>query len=254
MRAIDVRNISVGGEIGRRLDITVRNNCLAVNVDRDFLQPFREKRRNAGYVGLGKFIDAVTRLASYRKDAGLSSIRKHVIGEVLRSQEADGYIGAFQPDTRFGSLWDIHEMAYLIFGLTSDYRFWGERASLDAARRLADYLIRQWQATPERVSSQYVMATLGVETAMLSLYEQTQEPAYLRFCTECRKIQEWDAPIVLGRWGVLEGHAYNYLNRCLAQLELNRWTPDPRLFRSTQRALDFMLTCHLIYNRPNICY
>ncbi|MGO8718064.1 MAG: hypothetical protein ACLQMO_02450 [Acidobacteriaceae bacterium] len=30
-------DVTVGGEIGRRIDITVRNNLLALNVDRDFL-------------------------------------------------------------------------------------------------------------------------------------------------------------------------------------------------------------------------
>ncbi len=240
MRQIDIRNISVGGEIGRRLEITAAN-CLAVDCDRDFLQPFKTRRKSAGYVGMGKFMDAVARLAYYRQeDAALQGLRQHIISEILQSQSADGYIGTFEPDARFVSLWDIHETAYLVFGLVTNYGLWQEPASLEAARRLADCLIRQWQAGPERVPQQYVMTTLGVETAMLALYHQTQEQAYLDFCLKDMKIQEWDAPIVVGRWGRIEGHVYNYFNRCLAQLDLNCLAPDARLERATLRALDFM--------------
>ena len=57
MQTIDIRNISLGGELGRRVDITAAN-CLAVDTDRDFLKPFQGKRKNAGYVGMGKFVDA----------------------------------------------------------------------------------------------------------------------------------------------------------------------------------------------------
>ncbi len=240
MQTMDIRNISVGGEPGRRVDITAAN-CLAVDTDRDFLKPFQGKRKNAGYVGMGKFVDAVARLAYGRQaDAAMQGLRQHIISVLLESQDADGYIGTFDPEARFVSLWDIHETAYLVFGLVTNFELWKEPASLEAARRLADCLIRQWQAGPERVPRQYVMTTLGVETAMLALYRQTRDRAYLDFCLKDTQIQEWDAPIVAGRWGRIEGHVYNYFNRCLAQLELNRLAPDAQLERATRRALDFM--------------
>jgi len=48
----------VGGEIGRRIDVTVNNNLLKLDVEKDFLAPFRRQDCTRGYVSLGKLIDA----------------------------------------------------------------------------------------------------------------------------------------------------------------------------------------------------
>ena len=44
LRPLDVRQVRIGGEIGRRIDVTVNNNLLALNVEKDFLAPFRARR------------------------------------------------------------------------------------------------------------------------------------------------------------------------------------------------------------------
>lgn len=66
---IDLRQVKVGGEIGRRIDVTIDNNLLVLKADRDFLAPFCAKKVRTGYVGLGKLIDAAVRFAAYTKDA-----------------------------------------------------------------------------------------------------------------------------------------------------------------------------------------
>ena len=40
---LDLRNVKVGGEIGRRIDVTVRNNLLVLDAEKDFLAPFRAR-------------------------------------------------------------------------------------------------------------------------------------------------------------------------------------------------------------------
>ena len=85
-----------------------------------------------------------------------------------------------------------------------------------------------------------VLASLGVEYGLMLLYDATQEKRYLDFCVQQRRIVEWDGPIVLGRWGRIEGHAYAYLIKCCAQLRLFAIQPDPRLLRPARRVLDFM--------------
>lgn len=59
----DLDSVQVGGEIGRRIEITVTNNLLQLEVEHDFLAPFVSKNRSGGCVGLGKLIDATARLA-----------------------------------------------------------------------------------------------------------------------------------------------------------------------------------------------
>ena len=61
-------NLKLGGEIGRRIDVTVENNLLVINVQRDFLQPFADRKSTSGYVGLGKLIDSLVHMAAHTGD------------------------------------------------------------------------------------------------------------------------------------------------------------------------------------------
>jgi hypothetical protein len=54
--------VKVGGEIGRRIELTVTNNLLKLDVEKDFLAPLKEKK--GGYIGVGILLDAASRLAA----------------------------------------------------------------------------------------------------------------------------------------------------------------------------------------------
>jgi len=193
LTALDIRRVKVEGEIGRRIDITVNNNILAADVDKDFLLPFKERNRRDGYIGLGKFIDSLARFAAYTNDERVLALKKHVVAETLRTQEPDGYIGLCVPESRMWALWDLHEMGYLVLGLTTDYRYFGEKASLEGARRLADYIIGRWSEDPQQKTDGWIsvyVATTGLEEAMLALHEWTGEERYLNFCVGHRGLRE----------------------------------------------------------------
>lgn len=241
---INLRQVKVSGEIGRHIDITVNNNLLVLDADNDFLQPFRNKTSKSGYTGLGKFIDSLVRFAAYTNDKQVLALKKHVIAETIRTQEPDGYIGILVTQSRMWQLWDIHEMSYIVLGLTSDYEYFGEKPSLEAAQKLADYIIERWSAEPNGQPgggwiSVYV-ATTSFEAALLALYEQTKDQRYPDFCVKHRKLPEWNVGIVLGRHGPIDGHAYAYICRCLAQLELYRIRPDEKLLRKSRLTMDFL--------------
>lgn len=242
--SIDLPNVKVGGEIGRRIDVTVNNNIFALDVKNDFLQPFRNKTHEYGYIGLGKFIDSLVSFAAYINDERLLRLKEHVVTEIIKTQQSDGYIGTFASQYRMWNTWDIHEMGYIVLGLTSDYEHFGQKQSLDAAKKLADYIITRWSDQPQRIPGggdiAVQLATTGLETAMLKLYEQTAETRYIDFCLNHRKLAEWSQPIVLGRHGKVAGHAYSYIATCLAQLELYRIQPDKKLLRQTEGMIDFL--------------
>ncbi len=141
LKALDLRQVKVGGEIGRRIDVTVNNNLLALNAEKDFLPPFRAKNAREGYIGLGKLINAAVRFAAYTNNGKVLALKKHLVDEAIKMQEPDGYIGMMAAPDRMWGLWDIHEMGYIIFALTSDYHYFGEKRSLDAARKAADYIL-----------------------------------------------------------------------------------------------------------------
>ena len=242
MASLDARQVKVGGEIGRRIDVTIENNLLKLNADKDFLQPFLDKKAKDGFVGLGMLIDAAVRLAAYSKDPRAVELKKHLVAEAIKAQEPDGYLGMMVPASRMWELWDIHEMGYLIFGLTSDYRLFQEKESLAAARKLADYILTRWGEKPDWKAGGLTahMAVTGLERTLLTLAEATGDAKYRQFCVVRRRLPEWDLGIVVGRWGRVEGHAYAYLAHCLAQLQLYRSDPSEKLLGPIRRAMDFL--------------
>ena len=241
---LHLRDVNVGGEIGRRIDTTINNNLLKLDVDGDFLSPFVEEHPRGAFVGLGMLLDATVKLAAYSDDPKVLALRKHLVDEVIRAQQADGYIGTFEPSKRIQTLWDVHEMGYVIGGLLEDYRYFGNAQSLAAARKAADYLVTNWSVLPPDwgVNANVAphVAFTGLERTMLALHRATEDPAYLHFCTETRALPQWDLGIVVGRRPGIKGHIYAYMARCLAQLELHRLQPSPTLLRPTLRALEFM--------------
>jgi DUF1680 family protein len=236
--------VKVRGEIGRRIDITIQNNLLVLDAEKDFLQPFIEKGRPGGYIGLGKLIDAAVRFAAYTGDEKIMALKHQLVDTAIASQEDSGYLGMYAPEHRTTTIWDIHEVAYLIFALASDYEFFGQERSLAAARKAADYVMRQWPKIPDRWGHQTGVAThvavTGLERAMISLSRLTNDARYADFCRDQRALADWDLEIVMGRRPRIEGHIYAFLCRCLAQLELYRLTPDTALLEQTDRAINFL--------------
>lgn len=241
---LDLRQVKVGGEIGRRIEVTITNNLLVLDADRDFLAPFGAKDRDGGYIGLGKLIDATARLAAYSRDPRVLALKKHLVERTLASQEVDGYAGMLAPEHRVTRLWDVHEMAYLLWGLLTDYECFENDAALEGARRLGDYLVAHWNRFPADRPDQTDVAThvavTGVERAMLALYRRTGDPRHLDFVVRTRALPDWDLGIVIGRRPLIEGHIYAYLCRCLALLELHRLRPATTPLRQPERALDFL--------------
>ena len=210
MKPLRLSDIKVGGEIGRRLDITINNNLLALDVENAFLLPFRQRNQASGYIGLGKLIDATVRFAAYSSDERVLALKNRLVTEAIRTQEPDGYIGILLPESRLWGVYDIHEMSYLVLGLTSDYVYFGENASLAAAKKLADFIIARWSAEPSRIpgptgerANMYGVTT-GLDGALLTLFEQTNEQRYLDFCTkfDLYKLGDWNSTIKMDEPGM----------------------------------------------------
>ena len=243
--AIDIRQIKVGGIIGRQIDMTIKNNLLALDYEKDFLDPFRSKSSDYGFIGLGNVIDAITRLTAYSGDPKLLKLKKKLVTDLIGLQGDSGYIGIMKPESRIWGLWEISEMAYIVNGLITDYELFDEKKSLDTAVKLADHYTNRWMAEPNAVPGgghlQSYMTVVGSEAVMMRLYGLTKEPRHLGYVTELRKVRQWNGPLVLGRHGKILGHAYTYLGVCLAQLRLYRITHDAKLLKAARTALDFML-------------
>ncbi len=243
-QTLDIRQVKVSGEIGRRIDVTIHNNLLVLDKDKDFLAPFEKKNQKSGYIGLGKLLMSAVRFAAYSKDPQVVALKDHLVSRILATQEQDGYIGFFTPPNRMTALWDVHEMGYLIAGLTDDYQFFKNRAALDGAVKAADYIIAHWREIPQdwgqRTGVATHVAVTGLERTMLHLSAAAGDKKYVEFVLGPRRLSEWDLPIVVGRKPGIEGHIYAYMARSLAQLELFRQRAEPRLLGQATRSVDFL--------------
>lgn len=241
---IPIRNVKAGGEIGRRIDATVRNNLLVIDVEKDFLAPLSTRDPKSGYIGLGKLLMSAVRFGAYTGDPQVVALKNRLVKRVAAAQDADGYLGFFSPANRMTKLWDVHEVGYLIAGLTDDYLLFGEKGSLAAAVKAADYVLAHWRQIPadwgERTGVATHVAVTGLERTMLQLGRATGNKRYVEFVKGPRALGSWNLPIVIGRRSGIEGHIYAYMARALAQLELHRMAPAPALLSQADRALDFL--------------
>jgi hypothetical protein len=246
MQPLALPQVELGGEFGRRVTQIIEANVLAVDVEATFLEPFRKRQVERLYLGFGKFIDACVRLAAGSGDARVLALKKDVIARLLATQERDGYIGTMaDPSLRVKTLWDLHENSYIIWALVSDHQYFGEAASLEAARRMADYLLGLFAADPSLRPETlggvvtFWASNLGFDRALLALGRATGEPKYAGFVAQFLKLQEYDPETHCGP-STLANHAYSYLGHCLAQLDWHRCSGDPRLLRASLRAVDFL--------------
>jgi uncharacterized protein len=250
---IDMRQVKVGGEIGRRIDNTINENLLKLDFEKVFLPPFRAKNAKYGYVGLGKTVDAMVRFAAYSRDPRVLALKKHIVDEVIKTQGPDGYIGTLVPKNRLWGVYDAHEMSYMALGLANDYKYFGENRSLEASRKLADFIINRWSAEEDRIPgpngtrAKMYGVTTGLDGALLTLFEQSGDRKYLDFLVNFKqyRLPQWNVKLKMDEPDKPyhmddERHTYIYMALCVAQLQLHNLQADPRLLKQTRQALDFL--------------
>ena len=240
---LKIDQVKVGGEIGHRIDLTIQNGLNKLDLEGDFIKPFRRKDRAGGFIGVGMLMDAAVGLAAYSGDKEAIQRKTLLVEEMIKLQEPDGYVGLCKPSHRLWFLWDIHEMSYIMRGWLRDYRLFGNDRALAAARKTADYIVDRWSAQPERGFDgdiHTVMGATGIEPLLLDLYNETKDKKYLDFVVKVRKLPEWKHEIVLGRYTPIYGHAYAHMSRCIAQLQLYRLLGDGKLLEGSHDVIEFL--------------
>lgn len=253
LRPLSLEQVTVGGEIGRRIELAIYKNFMALDIERDFLTPFRQRMAHPKlrFNGLGMLLDAAVLFSKYTNDEQVISRKNYLVEECIKTQSAEGYIGIFEAEPEAGQLWGdycVHEVAYLVLGLAEDYRQFANEEALASGRRLADYLMANWAKRPDGS----VFTTLGIAEAFVSLYELTGEKRYLRFAADERlgkagrigpgALSSWEQEIRdFRREGDSVGcHMYRVFSRCMMQLRLREFEPAQNLELMTRRVLEGM--------------
>ena len=241
--ALPLGEVRPGGVFGERIAMTVTNNLAKVDYDNDFIRPFVEKKSTDLYVAIGKMTEALVLLAKQTGDPELLRLKRKLVSALLDNQLEDGYIGAMRRESRLWAIWDAHEVAYIITALMGDWEEFGEKRSLEGARRAADWVLANWKTRPNDWGRTWVnepMYLIGQCQALIRLYNATQDRRYLDFCLNESALAHFDTPIYEGRDEMMWGHMYTFVNQCLAQHFLYRLQPDEGLFEQTDRAVDFL--------------
>ena len=236
LQPVTLRQAELSGEIGRRIDDLIYKNYMVLNLDHDFLEPFRSRpfTNEWHYVGVGKVIDAGSLFAAYTGDPRVNERTAGLIDELMKTRDADGYLGHIkaQPEARQNYLnWTLHEQEYTVLGLVHNGRACGSARSLQYARELADYVLATFpkNSKPEKV------CTAGLPEAMLLLYGCTGDTRYLRFAADtrhgnsegeikCASLRDWQQT-----FETKPAHVYVMTARCYAQSELYRYEAAPQL-------------------------
>ena len=182
-------NLKLKGPVGKALDRMIENHLAATDVD--YLSaPFAAHNERNGLWRTefwGKFMHAAEPLQRYSGDKRLREIIDRGVASLLSCQEKSGYIGNYPDELRCGKGWDIWGMKYTLMGLIHNYDGTGNAKSLEAAKRLLDYVIKE--VGPDGRRGRALAQTghcaglpsLSILEPVVWLYNRTKESRYLDF-------------------------------------------------------------------------
>ena len=249
--------VRVGGVIGERIAMTVTNNLMKLDYDRDFIRQFVAKDGKKSFVGTGNVIESLVALAKHTGDGDVLALKRRLVDAIVAAQTPEGYIGCMPPDKRVWHRWDVEDIGFILDGLVLDWKLFGEKRSLDAAVRAADQTLANWKDPPKDFDRiVYDKETLmGLAHGMWSLFAVTGDRRYADFVADTMGYGACDEPVRLGRDLGLRGQIDGYLDTCLTQLDMYGKTGDPRLLRQFNRFLRHFLNENgaLIHGIEGIC-
>jgi uncharacterized protein len=202
LQVLEPGEIWVDGEIGRRMELTVRKNLLALDLEGDFLRHFQErvpypwdpelkrefqKQGRMLFNGLGETLDALVLFAAYGRDQEILALKRRVVDAVIATQEADGYIGQFsvEPGNRqLPTDFAFEDGSYFSLALADDAFYFGDSRSLDAARRLVRCMVAADRERDDYDSRSF--SGIGFAQAALVVYRITGEEEFLSIARHTR--------------------------------------------------------------------
>lgn len=244
--------VKVSGFLGERVQNNARNRLLVVDED-DLLAGFRNRPGKQAWIGehVGKFLHAATMAWANTNDPKLREKIDRVASELIKTQEADGYLGTYTRDKRFGLYpgadWDVWVHKYNLIGLLTYHQYTGNQAALESCRKMGDLLLNTFGPGKKSIlaaGTHMGMASTSVLEPMVLLYRATGEEKYLDFAKYI--VQSWDEPNGPKVKSTLEatgkvnktanGKAYEMLSNLVGLCELARQTGDKSLLDAPKKA------------------
>jgi DUF1680 family protein len=200
-------SVRIGGYLGEKIDLCIANRVMAQDIDR-VVKPFHV--RNDQHWGFrcefwGKWFTSAMLAYGYEPTPQHKEVVNKAIDGLLKSQTTDGYIGTY-PDEHHLGAWDIWGRKYVLLGLLAFFEQTGDPKALEAARRMANHLIREagQESGVNIAATGWIgwkgLAPCSVLEPIALLYRQTGEQQYLDFAKHI--IRSWDTPNQLTPTGI----------------------------------------------------
>jgi len=191
---IDPGAVQIRGFLGERCKKNESAKLLTKDED-ELLGGFHNRPGKQAWVGehAGKWLHAATLAWAYSKSAALRAKLDRVASSLIATQQADGYLGTYTDDARWGmsrdQKWDVWVHKYDLIGLITYHTHTGDKAALEAARKIGDLLVKTFGRVGEggskldlnERSAHMGMASGSVLEPMILLYRATGEARYMDF-------------------------------------------------------------------------
>lgn len=227
--------VRLGGWLGTRVGASESNRLAKIDPAR-LLEGYRKRPGRQAWDGehVGKWLHAATLAWVNTGDPALRSKLDYMVDELIKCQEADGYLGTYLPKDRWTE-WDVWAHKYNLLGLLTYMRHTGNATPLPACRRMADLLCRTFGDQPGQrdilqAGHHVGMAPTSVLEPMVLLARLTGEARYREFCDYI--LRAWEqphGPHILSRLleggrvdKVGNGKAYEMLSCLVGALEYHR--------------------------------
>lgn len=180
------------GLAGERMDACIRNQMS--RKDCDYLaSPFRWKDEKASWGVLepgiwqnefwGKYMHAAVPLADYCHDEGWKRRIGESVAAVIATQMPDGYIGTYKESVRCTEC-DVWGAKYVMLGLLHWYDSTGDKASLEAAKRVCGWVMSKFGPGKRSLAAEGPFNGLmncSVLEPVVWLWRRTGDRKYLDF-------------------------------------------------------------------------
>ncbi len=184
----NIGDVRLRGPVADRMDMMIRNHV--EKTDPCYLShPFHSRTETMYFHSefWGKYMHAAPFFWKYTGNDALKDKIERGVKDMISTQTPDGYIGYYSESKRLGNMtWDVWGCKYTMMGLLSWYDVSGDKAALDAAAKLCDYLIAWFDPkaghTPLHATGWVAgLASCSVLEPVVWLYERTKEPRFLEF-------------------------------------------------------------------------
>lgn len=190
------QSAQMGDFVGERLNASYQNRILSQDVDR-LVEPFRHRTETSCWQSefWGKWFTSAVLAYRYHPETKFKNILDKAVSELIATQTPDGYIGNYTEASQLEQ-WDIWGRKYCMLGLLAYYDLTKDNKSLNAARKLAENLIKDLSDKKGLIvkkGNHRGMAATSVLEPICLLYARTGDKRYLNFANEI--IREWESPV-----------------------------------------------------------